>query len=146
MAIDVRMNDEPDLRTEDEVFPEVDHGIEIVGDRVLLQLRREKTTSKGGIVLVQETRDTIKYNEVVCKVRQIGPLAYRSPDDLSPWVEGPWCQVGDIVRSIKWGGDRVVIDAGDGGAPVVFITVNHREIISKIKSFEHAQRQKAFVD
>ena len=59
------MKDDPDLRTEDEVFPEIDHGIEVVGDRVLLQLRREKTTSKGGIVLVQETRDTIKYNEVV---------------------------------------------------------------------------------
>lgn len=146
MAIDVKLSDEPDLRTEDEVFPDIDHGIEVVGDRVLLQLRREKVTSKGGIVLVAETRDTIKFNEVVCKVRQLGPLAYRSPDDLTPWIEGPWCQVGDIVRSIKWGGDRVVIDAGDGEAAVVFITVNHREIISKIKSFEHAQRQKAFVD
>lgn len=143
---DVKIKDEPDLRTEEEVFPEVDHGIEVVGDRVLLQLRREKITSKGGIVLVQETRDTIKFNEVVCKVRQIGPLAYKSPDDLTPWPEGPWCKEGDIVRSIKWGGDRVVIDPDDGGAAVVFITVQAREIISKIKSFAHAQRQKAFVD
>ena len=143
---DVKIKDEPDLRTEEEVFPEVDHGIEVVGDRVLLQLRREKITSKGGIVLVQETRDTIKFNEVVCKVRQIGPLAYKSPDDLAPWPEGPWCKEGDIVRSIKWGGDRVVIDPDDGGAAVVFITVQAREIISKIKSFAHAQRQKAFVD
>ena len=143
---DVKIKDEPDLRTEEEVFPEVDHGIEVVGDRVLLQLRREKITSKGGIVLVQETRDTIKFNEVVCKVRQIGPLAYKSPDDLTPWPEGPWCKEGDIVRSIKWGGDRVVIDPDDGGAAVVFITVQAREIISKIKSFAHAQRQKAIVD
>jgi len=143
---DVKMKDDPDLRTEDEVFPEIDHGIEVVGDRVLLQLRREKTTSKGGIVLVQETRDTIKYNEVVCKVRQVGPLAYRNLDDLSYWTEGPWCKEGDIVRSIKWGGDRVVINPEDGDAPVVFITVQAREIISKIKSFAHAQRQKAFVD
>ena len=144
--LDVKMRDEPDLRTEAEVFPEVDHGFEVAGDRVLLQLRREKVTSKGGIVLVQETRDTIKFNEVVCKVRQIGPLAYRNIDNLTPWPEGPWCQVGDLVRTIKYGGDRFVIQPDDDGAPVVFITIQAREIISRIKNFEHAQKMKAFVD
>jgi hypothetical protein len=34
----------------------------------------------------------------------------------------------------------------DEGAPVVFITLQAREVISKIKSFEAAQRMKAFVD
>jgi co-chaperonin GroES (HSP10) len=147
MAVyDAKANDEPDLRSELECFPEVEPGIEVLGDRVLVQLRREKTTSKGGIILVDETTQTIKFNETVAKVIQIGPLAYKSPDDLSPWPEGPWCNVGDLVRTIKYGGDRFVIDAGDEGAPVVFITLQAREIISRIKSFAHAQKMKSFVD
>jgi co-chaperonin GroES (HSP10) len=146
MAIDLNINEDPDLRTEDECFPNIDHGVEVAGDRVLVQLRREKTTSKGGIILVDETKQTLRFNETVAKVRQIGPLAYKSPDNLDPWIEGPWCNVGDLVRTIKYGGDRFVVDAGDGGSPVVFITIQAREIISRIKNFEYAQKMKAFVD
>jgi co-chaperonin GroES (HSP10) len=146
MAIDFGIKDEPDLRTEQECFPSVDPGVEILGDRVLVQLRREKTLSKGGIFLVEETRQTLRFNETVAKVISIGPLAYKSPDDLTPWPEGPWCNVGDLVRTIKYGGDRFVVQPEDDGAPVVFITLQAREVISKIKSFEAAQKMKAFVD
>ncbi len=147
MAVfDLKKNEDPDFRSEQECFPEVDPGIEVLGDRVLVQLRREKTTSKGGILLVDETTQTIKFNETIAKVVQIGPLAYKSPEDLAPWIEGPWCAVGDIVRTIKYGGDRFVVDSGDDGAPVVFITLQAREVISKIKSFEYARKMKAFVD
>ena len=143
---DVMAKDEPDLRSEIECFPEIDPGVEVLGDRILVQLRREKNTSKGGIILVDETRQTLRFNETVAKVLQIGPLAYKSPDDLTPWVEGPWCQVGDLVRTIKYGGDRFVVQPDDEGSPVVFITIQAREVISKIKSFEFAQKMKAFVD
>lgn len=146
MAIDFDKKAEPDLRSELECFPEIDPGIEVAGDRVLVQLRREKITSKGGIILVDETKQTLRFNETVAKVVQIGPLAYKSPDTLEPWVEGPWCKVGDLVRTIKYGGDRFVVDPDDGGAPVVFITIQAREIISRIKSFAYAQKMKAFVD
>ena len=145
-AFDIVAKDEPDLRSELECFPEIDPGIDVAGDRVLVQLRREKVTSKGGIILVDETRQTIKFNETVAKVVQVGPLAYKDPFTLEPWPEGAWCNVGDLVRTIKYGGDRFVIDAGDEGAPVVFITLQAREIISRIRSFEHAQKMKAFVD
>ena len=144
--IDFKEHDEPDLRSEQECFPEIDPGVEILGDRVLVQLRREKITSKGGIILVDETRQTLRFNETVAKVISIGPLAYKSPEDLTPWVEGPWCKVGDLVRTIKYGGDRFVVQPEDDGAPVVFITLQAREVISKIKSFEAAQKMKAFVD
>jgi co-chaperonin GroES (HSP10) len=146
MAIDYNKKDEPDLRSELECFPELDPGIEVAGDRVLVQLRREKVASKGGIILVDETRQTLRYNETVAKVIQIGPLAYKSPDTLEPWPEGPWCKVGDLVRTIKYGGDRFVVSPGDEGAPVVFITIQAREVISRIRSFADAQRMKAFVD
>jgi co-chaperonin GroES (HSP10) len=146
MPIDFNSKDEPDLRTEQECFPDVDPGVEILGDRVLVQLRREKTLSKGGIFLVEETRQTLRFNETVAKVIGIGPLAYKNPDDLTPWPEGSWCNVGDLVRTIKYGGDRFVVQPDDEGAPVVFITLQAREVISKIKSFEAAQKMKAFVD
>ena len=146
MAIDFNSKEDPDLRSEQECFPDVDPGVEILGDRILVQLRREKTTSKGGIILVDETKQTLRFNETVAKVRNIGPLAYKSPDDLTPWPEGPWCNVGDLVRTIKYGGDRFVVQPEDDGAPVVFITLQAREVISKIKSFEAAQKMKAFVD
>jgi co-chaperonin GroES (HSP10) len=145
-VIDFKAKDEPDLRSEQECFPNVDPGVEILGDRVLVQLRREKTTSKGGIILVDETKQTLRYNETVAKVISVGPLAYKSPDDLTPWIEGPWCKAGDLVRTIKYGGDRFVVQPDDEGAPVVFITLQAREVISKIKSFEAAQKMRAFVD
>jgi co-chaperonin GroES (HSP10) len=145
-AFDVKSSEDPDTRSEAECFPDVDHGIEVAGDRVLVQLRRPKTASKGGIILVEETTQTIKFNETVAKVRQIGPLAYKSPEDLTPWPEGNWCNVGDLVRTIKYGGDRFVVDAGDEGAPVVFITLQAREVISRIRDFAAAQKMKAFVD
>jgi co-chaperonin GroES (HSP10) len=146
MAIDVKSNEEPDLRSEEECFPVVDHGVEVAGDRVLVQLRRQKIKSKGGIIFVEETQQTLKFNETVAKVVQVGPLAYKSPDTLEPWIEGPWCKAGDLVRTIKYGGDRFVVDPGDDGGAVVFITLQAREIISRIKNFEYAQKMKAFVD
>ena len=146
MAIDVRSNEEPDLRSEEECFPVIDHGVDVAGDRVLVQLRRQKVKSKGGIIFVDETQQTLKFNETVAKVVQVGPLAYKSPDTLEPWIEGAWCKEGDLVRTIKYGGDRFVVDPGDDRGPVVFITLQAREIISRIKSFEYAQKMKAFVD
>lgn len=143
---DLKGNEEPDTRSEEECFPAIDTGIDVAGDRVLVQLRREKSTSKGGIILVDETRQTLRFNETVAKVIQIGPLAYKSPEDLSPWPEGNWCNVGDLVRTIKYGGDRFVVQPDDEGSPVVFITLQAREIISRIKSFEYAQKMKAFID
>jgi co-chaperonin GroES (HSP10) len=145
-VFDLKGNEEPDTRSEEECFPPIDTGIEVAGDRVLVQLRREKSTSKGGIILVDETRQTLRFNETVAKVIQIGPLAYKSPEDLTPWPEGNWCNVGDLVRTIKYGGDRFVVQPDDEGSPVVFITLQAREIISRIKNFEYAQKMKAFVD
>lgn len=143
---DLKGNEEPDTRSEEECFPNIDTGIDVAGDRVLVQLRREKSTSKGGIILVDETRQTLRFNETVAKVIQIGPLAYKSPEDLTPWPEGNWCNVGDLVRTIKYGGDRFVVQPDDEGSPVVFITLQAREVISRIKNFEYAQKMKAFVD
>ena len=128
-----------------EAFPEMPLGVEPLGNRIIVQLRKAKTKSKGGIVLVNETRDTEKYNEVVAKVVAIGPLAYKDINTLEPWPEKNWCEIGDLVRVIKYGGDRWSEDIGDE-EHISFIVINDREVICKIKDVESAMKMRSFVD
>jgi len=47
-------------------FPSVDPGATPLGGRVMVQIRRsKKKTTKGGIVLVEETKETEKWNTQV---------------------------------------------------------------------------------
>lgn len=97
------------------VFPNVDPGVYPFGTRVLVQLRLERSQSRGGIALVQETKDTERWNEAVAQIIALGPLAFRKRDTLQPWAEGMWAEVGDFVRVPKFGGDRweVAVDDQD---------------------------------
>jgi co-chaperonin GroES (HSP10) len=136
---------EVDGRTEEEVFPELDCGVQPQGNRIVVQLRKAKDLSKGGILLVSETKATQKWNEVVAKVIKTGPLAYRDMSTLEPWPEGAWADPGDLVRVIKYGGDRWAVPHGDG--EVVFIILQDREVICKIDSFDVARTMMpAFVE
>lgn len=133
-----------DTRSFEDAFPQVDCGIEPLGARIIVQLRKAKGKSKGGIMLVHETKATEKYNEVVAKVVKVGPLAYKNLKDLSDWPEGAWCKEGDLVRVIKYGGDRWSVPHTDDW--VHFIIVNADEVICKISSYEVARQMYAFVE
>ena len=117
-------------------FPSVDPGAQPLGGRVLVQLRRSrKKTTKAGIVLVEETKETEKWNTQVAKVISIGPLAFRHRDSMNPWPEGSWCAVGDFIRVPKWGGDRweVKVPGEDHMEdPALFMIVNDHEVIARI--------------
>ena len=125
--------DSADLR---EAFPAVDPGAKPLGARVLVQLRRtKKTVTASGIVLVSETRETEKWQNMVAKVIEIGPLAFKKRDTMEPWPEGSWCEVGDYLRVPKWGGDRwevPVPDAEHDDDPALFMVLNDHEIIAKL--------------
>lgn len=125
--------DSADLR---EAFPAVDPGAIPLGARVLVQLRRtKKTVTASGIVLVEETRETEKWQNMVGKVIELGPLAFRKRDSMEPWVEGVWCQVGDYIRVPKWGGDRwevPVPNAPKDEDPILFMVLNDHEVIASI--------------
>jgi co-chaperonin GroES (HSP10) len=55
-------------------FPSVDPGAKPLGGRILVQLRRtKKRTTSAGIILVEETKETEKWNNMVAKVVAIGP-------------------------------------------------------------------------
>lgn len=122
-----------DLR---EAFPAVDPGAKPLGARILVQLRRtKKTVTSAGIVLVQETKETEKWQNMVAKVIAIGPLAFKKRDTMEPWPEGSWCEVGDYLRVPKWGGDRWEVPVpgeDDTEDPALFMVLNDHEVIAKL--------------
>ena len=114
-------------------FPEVKPGQRPVGGGVIVQLRRIKKTA-GRIIIVDETKENEKWNNMIGKVVAIGPLAFKNRDTMQPWAEGSWAEVGDFVRVPRWGGDRWerVVPGEDGKDPVLFMTCNDHELISAI--------------
>jgi len=117
-------------------FPSVDPGAKPLGGRILVQIRRsKKKTTKGGIMLIEETKETEKWNTQVAKVIEIGKLAFRHRDSMKSWPEGSWCEVGDYIRVPKWGGDRweVKVPSEDSNEdPALFMIINDHEVIAKI--------------
>lgn len=117
-------------------FPDVEPGMEPFGGRVIIQLRRiKKKATAAGIILVEETKESEKWNNMIGKVVAIGPLAFKNRDTMQAWPEGTWAQLGDYVRVPKWGGDRWEVRVpGDDEMedPVLFMTLNDHELIAKV--------------
>ena len=118
----------------DWAFPVVDPGAKPLGGRILVQLRRtKKKATSAGIILVEETKETEKWNNMVAKVLMIGPLAFKNRDTMESWPEGSWVNVGDYIRVPKWGGDRwegKVPGDDDIEDPALFMVLNDHEIIA----------------
>lgn len=117
-------------------FPSVKPGMEPFGGRVVVQLRRiKKRATPAGIILVEETKENEKWNNMIGKVVAVGPLAFKNRDTMASWPEGTWAKVGDYVRVPKWGGDRWEIKVpgeDDVEDPVLFMTLNDHELIAKV--------------
>lgn len=116
------------------MFPEVDCGHEPLGTRIVVQLRGTKKKSSGGLILVEETKETEKWNTQVAKVVKLGALAYRNRETREQWPEGQWAQPGDYVRIPRWGGDRweVPVPGRPKDEPALFVTFNDHELISRV--------------
>jgi co-chaperonin GroES (HSP10) len=117
-------------------FPSVDPGAKPLGGRILVQLRRtKKKTTGSGIILVEETKEAEKWNNMVAKVVEVGPLAFKNRDTMQGWPEGSWCVAGDYIRVPKWGGDRwevKVPEEDQAEDPALFMILNDHEIIAKV--------------
>jgi len=116
-------------------FPEVKPGQMPYGGRVIVQLRRTKTQTHSGLILPQETKENEKWNNMIGKIVALGPLAFKNRDTMEPWAEGTWAEIGDYVRVPRWGGDRWERpdpNAVVGDDPVLFMTLNDHELISKV--------------
>ena len=115
-----------------EAFPAVDAGVQPFGSRVLVQIRTPKK-KVGSIILVQDTKDTEKWNTQVAKVVAVGSLAYKNRNTQELWPEGQWCQPGDFVRVPMFGGDRWEVPLNkDENA--MFVIFNDLDIIGKVTS------------
>ena len=116
-------------------FPDVSPGQKPFGGRVVVQLRRIKKTTASKIILVAETKETEKWQNMIGRVVEIGPLAFKNRETMESWPEGSWAQVGDYVRVPKWGGDRWERDVPNEEGnedPVLFMTINDHELIAKV--------------
>ena len=127
-------DDTPDPQELAWAFPDVKPGMAPFGGRVIVQLRRIKKKT-GRIVLVEETKENEKWNNMIGKVVAVGPLAYKNRDTMQSWPEGSWIEIGDFIRVPRWGGDRWernVPGEEDQEDPVLFMTINDHEVIAKI--------------
>lgn len=125
---------ERDWRVDAEVlsyFPEISPGVIPTGARVLCQLMSQKTVSAGGLILVEETKETERWNMQVARVLAVGDLAFCNRETGAPWREGAWCEPGDFVIIPRWGGQRRTV-TGPHDEKVFFATVNDHEIIEKV--------------
>ena len=117
-------------------FPSVDPGAKPLGGRILVQLRRtKKKATSAGIILVEETKETEKWQNMVAKVIEIGPLAFKHRDTMQAWPEGSLCSEGEYIRVPKWGGDRWEVKVpgeDDLEDPALFMVLNDHEIIAKL--------------
>lgn len=116
----------------EDAFPGVDPGVEPFGERVLLQLRSPKRTTKGGLVLVPETRETEVWNTQVGRVLKIGPLAFRNRTTAEAWPEGMWAREGEFVRIPRWGGDRWQIAVPGREEPAFFVMFRDHELMGRV--------------
>ena len=120
--------------TLDEAFPAVDPGVIPLGARILVQVKTVKTTSASGIILVDETTDTEKWNTQVCKLIKLGPLAFKNRETGKEWVEGAWATEGDYIRVPRWCGDRWSVPIAGTKDAAHFVIFNDHEVIGKITS------------
>lgn len=122
-----------------EAFPDVDCGVIPLGGRVLVQVRRTARKTRGGIIMVAETAETVKWNQQVARVVALGPLAFRNRETTELWREGAWVKVGDYVRVPRWNGDRIQVPIKDA-EPVEFVIFNDHELICKVVGDPLAQK------
>lgn len=115
-----------------ERFPKVTPKVLPCGARVLCQLISTKPKSDGGIILVEETKETDQWNNQVARVLAVGPIAFCNRETGEPWREGVWVDPGDFIIIPRWGGHRRTVTNPDTGEKVYFVTVNDHEVIERV--------------
>lgn len=116
----------------EDAFPHVDPGVEPYGSRVLVQIRRSKTKTAGGIILTDDAKETERWNTQTAKIIALGPLAFKNRETQKTWIEGEWCKPGDFVRVMKYGGDRWEVPMGKGEEPALFVLYNDLDILGRV--------------
>tara|TARA_R110000868_G_scaffold354563_1_gene615864 strand:+ start:3968 stop:4426 length:459 start_codon:yes stop_codon:yes gene_type:complete len=80
------------------------------GWRIAILPYKGSKTSKGGILLSDDTQKRTQLATNCGYVLRVGSLAYSDPDK---YPNGPWCKVGDWVIFGRYAGSRIQIDGGE---------------------------------
>lgn len=115
----------------DDAFPSVDPHHRALGNKLLVQLRRTKRKTKGGLILAEDSRESDQWNTQVAKVIDIGPVAFCSRATGEPWPEGKWVKVGDFVRIPKFRTDMFQVRDKDGDF-VLFCLIDDLQVTGQI--------------
>lgn len=115
----------------DSTFPPIDPGFIPNGNRVLVQLRSLQDTTKGGIILSQQSQEAALYEEQIGRVVAIGRSSFYNQSTMQPWPEGEDFALGDFVRVPKFGGDKTWTVSPDG-RKTLFVVFRDRDIIGRV--------------
>lgn len=102
---------------------------------MLVQIRRAKTRSAGGIIVSPDARGTEAELTQIAIVRKCGPLAFKNRDKGIQWIEGAWCQPGEYVRVPQYGGDRWGVplpSTNTSDEYVTFVVFDDLDLIGKV--------------
>lgn len=109
-------------------FPDVECGARPTGNQIMIQLRTVQAKTKGGIVLVEDTKDFNQGNTQVARLVKLGHIAYKHRDSGETWKEGAWANVGDIVLAPRYGGYRFEVPITGSDENAIFAIINDFDI------------------
>jgi co-chaperonin GroES (HSP10) len=115
-------------------FPQVESGAKPCGNQIIIQLRTVPKQSKGGILLVEETKEYNQGNTVVARIVKLGQIAYRDRSSGETWKEGAWAEVGDVVLAPRYGGFRFSVPIPDTDDEAHFAVLNDYDIKMRIEA------------
>lgn len=115
-------------RSLEDGFPKIDPEFKPFGSRVVVQLRKVMSRTRGGIILSADTKDTEAWNEQVGMLVAVGPLAFKNRATQADWPEGIWAKPGDFVKVPRYGGERWSVPGPDG-EPVAVLVINDADLI-----------------
>jgi len=98
-----------------------------VGYRILVRPHVPSKKTKGGILLSDQTAETIEVTTVVGLVVKLGSLCYKDKDKFP---DGPWCKEGQFIIYGRYAGARFKTKFGEHRI------LNDDEIIATIKKPE----------
>lgn len=105
------------------------------GWRILLAPVKIEEQTKGGIVIIDESKKTAEYFRNVAKVVAMGSECYKDPKfqggiPLEKATPRPWCKVGDVIQYNSYTGQDIIIKHEGEECKLRFI--NDDEVISVI--------------
>jgi len=101
------------------------------GYRLLILPYTPPNTSKGGILLANETVRQEELATFVGYVVSVGPDAYK---DTSKFPGGAWCKSGDYILFGKYAGAKLTMKGDDGNLPMRLL--NDDEVLAVIDNPE----------